>query len=427
MSDNRENKHNEEPHDSEEEKYSFLQETVKDEQRSKKGIMGNLCRLAGRGLIFGLAAGLAFYALRPWAMTHLGGEKVTIPLDQEETPVENETDTKDQEAQEEEIQYPDLTVEDYQEMNHALYQVALSAGKSVVEIYAVHRDEGWVNAGGQVVSGVIFWDNGADLLIAAPARIVKDAEALKATFSDNTTYNATLKKQDRNLGLAIIAIKRSDLSDSTRNQIQTAMLGNSNAVNRGDGVIVLGEQFGYAGGVGYGIISSTRNYRTVADGQYRLLDTDIAGSEKGSGILFNTAGEVIGICDQSELQRDGNLVSAYAISDIKEEIELLANGQGVPYIGVHGVVVTEKLAGEQGIPKGIYVREVEADSPAMQAGIQNGDVITEINKTDITGITGLHKQIAEAGTGTQIRIKGQRRGADGYVDVTFDVTVGSKE
>lgn len=65
MSDNRENKHNEEPHDSEEEKYSFLQETVKDEQRSKKGIMGNLCRLAGRGLIFGLAAGLAFLCPSP--------------------------------------------------------------------------------------------------------------------------------------------------------------------------------------------------------------------------------------------------------------------------------------------------------------------------------------------------------------------------
>ncbi len=39
-----------------------------------------------------LQRGLAFYALRPWAMTHLGGEKVTIPLDQEETWVENETD-----------------------------------------------------------------------------------------------------------------------------------------------------------------------------------------------------------------------------------------------------------------------------------------------------------------------------------------------
>ena len=60
MSDNRENKHNEEPHDSEEEKYSFLQETVKDEQRSKKGIMGNLCRLAGRGLILDLQQALRF-------------------------------------------------------------------------------------------------------------------------------------------------------------------------------------------------------------------------------------------------------------------------------------------------------------------------------------------------------------------------------
>ena len=429
MSDNREEKRNEEPHGSEEEKYSFLQETVKDEQRSKKGIMGNLCRLAGKGLIFGLTASLAFYALRPWAMAHLGGEKVTIPLDQEETPVEDETDTKDQEAQDEEIQYPDLTVEDYQEMNHALYQVASAAGKSVAEIRAVHKDEGWENAEEQeeAVSGVIFWDNGADILIAAPARIVKDAEALKVTFSDNNIYNAALKKQDRNLGLAVIAVKRSDLSDSTKNQIRAATLGNSNVVSRGDGVIILGEQFGYAGGIGYGIISSTRNYRSAADGQYRLLDTDIAGSNTGSGILFNTAGEVIGICDQSELQRDSSLVSAYAISDIKEEIELLANGQGVPYIGIHGVVVTEKIANEQEIPKGIYVREVEADSPAMQAGIQNGDVITAIDKTDIAGIAGFHKQITEAGTGTQIKVKGQRRGADGYVDVIFDVTIGSKE
>ena len=68
MSDNRENKHNEEPHDSEEEKYSFLQETVKDEQRSKKGIMGNLCRLAGRGLIFDVQTcdGKGFF-LQPFA------------------------------------------------------------------------------------------------------------------------------------------------------------------------------------------------------------------------------------------------------------------------------------------------------------------------------------------------------------------------
>lgn len=429
MSDNLEEKRSEEPHEGEAEQYSFLQETVKDEQRSKKGIMGDLCRLAGKGLIFGITASLAFYALRPWAMTHLGGEKVTIPIDQEEAPTEEDQDSQDQETTDEEIETPALTVKDYQELNEALYQVALEAEKSVTEVRAVHRDEEWEKSQEQTAgaAGVIFWDNGAEILIAAPAGIAKDAEALKVAFTDNNTYDAILKKQDRNLGLAIIAVKKADLSDGTRKQIKTATLGNSNMMSRGDGVIALGEQFGYTDGIGYGIISSTRNYKSAADGQYRLLDTDIAGTEKGSSILFNTSGEVIGISDQTETGREGNLVTAYAISDIKEEIELLANGQGVPYIGVHGVVVTEKVSEEQGIPKGIYVKEIEADSPAMQAGIQNGDVITQINKTDVASITGFHKKMAEAGTGTQIKVTGQRRGADGYVEVTFDVTIGSKE
>lgn len=429
MSDNREEKRSEEPQGSEAEAYSFLQETVKDEQRNKKGMIGNLCRLAGKGLVFGLTASLAFYALRPWAMTHLGGEKVTIPLDQEETPQEEVPDAQDQETADEEIKYPDLTIEDYQELNKALYQVAREAGKSVTQIRAVHQDEDWENSEEQIsgVTGVLFWDNNTELLIAAPARIVKDAEALKVTFTDNNTYNATLKKQDRNLGLAVIAVKKADLSDTTKKQIKTATLGNSNMMNQGDGVIALGEQFGYTDGIGYGIVSSSRNYKSAADGQFRLLNTDIAGTEKGSSILFNTAGEVVGIADQIETGLGSALVSAYAISDIKEEIELLANGQGVPYIGVHGIAVTEKISEEQGIPKGIYVKEVEADSPAMQAGIQNGDVITDMNRTEIAGITGYHKTMTEAGTGTQIKIKGQRRGADGYVEITFDVTIGSKE
>lgn len=429
MSDNREEKQNEEPHGGEVEQYSFLQETVKDEQKNKKGIIGDLCRLAGKGLIFGITASLAFYAFRPWIVTHLGGEKVTIPLDQEETPTEEEQTSQDQETADEEIETPALTIENYKELNKALYQVALEAGKSVTEVRAVHQDEEWEKSQEQTtgVAGVIFWDNGAEILIAAPAGIVKDAEALKVTFADNNTYDATLKRQDRNLGLAIVAVKKADLSDGTRKQIKTATLGNSNMMSRGDGVIALGEQFGYTGGIGYGIISSTRNYKFAADGQYRLIDTDIAGTEKGSSILFNTSGEVIGISDQTETGREGGLVTAYAISDIKEEIELLANGQGVPYIGVHGVVITEKVSEEQGIPKGIYVKEIEADSPAMQAGIQNGDVITQIDKTDVTSITGYHKKMTEAGSGAQIKVTGQRRGADGYVEVTFDVTIGSKE
>ena len=135
---------------------------------------------------------------------------------------------------------------------------------------------------------------------------------------------------------------------------------------------------------------------------------------------------MIGICDQSELQRDGNLVSAYAISDIKEEIELLANGQGVPYIGVHGVVVTEKLAGEQGIPKGIYVREVEADSPAMQAGIQNGDVIVKIGEKNILSMKEYENQLEALHQGDTVTVTVQRKSVNEYKELEYQVNVGAR-
>ncbi len=97
MSDNRENKHNEEPHDSEEEKYSFLQETVKDEQRSKKGIMGNLCRLAGRGLILDLQQACVLCP-SPMGDDTSGRREGNDSAGSGGNSVENETDTKNQDS-----------------------------------------------------------------------------------------------------------------------------------------------------------------------------------------------------------------------------------------------------------------------------------------------------------------------------------------
>ena len=410
-----------------EEKYSFLQETVKDEQVTGKDIWNEVWKTAGKGLIFGLAACLAFCALKPWASMHLGGNEVTIPQDEEEE--EEKQEPEADETEETSAVYPDLTVEDYREMNRSLYQVAIEAGKCVVEVGAVQDETVWENTKFNEVnsvSGIIVWDNGTEILVLSPAGILKDAKSLSVTFADNAKYEAVLKKKDWNLGLAVFAVDKSQLSDSTKNQIRMAVLGNSNIVNRGEGVITLGKQFGYAGGVGYGVIGSVRNRVSVADGEYRILTTDIAAAENGSGVLFNLNGEVIGIEDQ-KITGQSNLVTAYAISDIKESIELLSNGKGVPYLGIHGVEVTESISQEQGIPEGIYVKEVEVDSPAMQAGIQSGDVITSVNKTDIITISGYHKKLMEFNVDDEIRIKCQRQGASGYVEVSFDVTVGSKK
>ena len=119
-------------------------------------------------------------------------------------------------------------------------------------------------------------------------------------------------------------------------------------------------------------------------------------------------------------------MTAYGISDLKDALELLSNNQAVPYIGVYGVTVTEELTSGQGIPSGVYVREVAADSPAMAAGIQSGDVITQVDGSKVTTLSGYSSALMQLAEGDEIRIRGQRQGTGGYVDITFRVTVGSK-
>lgn len=406
-----------------EEKYSFLQETWKDEQMRSKRIVGHIFRLAAKGIIFGVFASLAFSAIQPWAEAFFARETdvVTIPEDEEPEITDTQEDGTEQE----------FSVANYREMSSALTDVAKEASKSVVVIEAV-KDESSLETLGEAsvsVSGVIVWKNQAEVLIASPSRIMDEGNGtVQVTFNDGRTYEAKLKKQDKNSGLSIISVTTPVLSQSTKNHIQAAVLGNSNVVKKGMPVIALGNQFGYSGGSGYGIISTVNNYHAIADRSYRLLTTDITAAESGSEILFNTEGEVIGIGDQIVTGEESKtLVTGYAISGIKEVLELLSNGNGVPYLGIHGVEITEELAETQGIPRGLYVKGIEADSPAMQAGIQNGDIIVALGDAQVKTLYGFGKELERYKVGEQINLVVQRQGAEAYAEIAFEVMIGSKE
>lgn len=412
-----------EKEEKDEESYSFLQETFKDEQKKPGRIVGGLFKTAVKGLVFGVVACVAFAVCRPWAESAFTKkqEKVTIPGDEEEDMAEE----PEQEAEEQK----EFTVENYREMQKSLTEVATEAEKCVVtvEMSKEHTDLESQEEQSSV-SGVIIWKSWSEILIAAPARILEGEGNISVVFCDHRSYAASLKKEDKNSQLAIFSVGTSSVKDVTKNQIKEAVLGNSNLMGKGMPVITLGNQFGYVDGSGYGIISSTGNYISSADRQYRLLTTDISAADNGSSILFNIDGEVIGIADQVVTGRESrNLVTGYAISGIKEIIELLSNGNGVPYLGIWGVEVTEEIAETQGIPRGVYVKEIEADSPAMDAGIQNGDVIVKMAGKDIQTLYEYQNQLSKRKTGEEIKMTIQRMGTEEYVEVPFKVTVGNKE
>lgn len=414
-----------------EESFSFLQEKIKPKAISREKIMIQFVKIAVYGLVFGIFACCGFFALKPWAENqfHRDTEKVTIQEDEAQDS-QDSGDSAD-ETQEAEAQAVELTLDadSYKEMMRSLYDVAKEADKSVVSVRA-SEDAEWMNADGRKisVSGLVAADNGRQILILADNSVCGDAAGWIVMFADQSEYPASLVKQDKNTGLAVFGVDRSSISSSTWNSIEIAVLGNSGIVSRGDVVIALGNMFGYDGGLGYGVVSSKEQEAVFSDGWYHVISTDISAASKGTGILLNQKGEVLGLIRGGILNEAENYTAnALGISDLKSVMELLLNGESVPYIGIQGIPVTDEISEQQGIPVGLYVTKVAEDSPAMAAGIQNGDVLQEVDGNNVSGTASYEKAVLSCTVGDSIKIKGQRRGAGGYVDVDFTVMVGSRE
>ena len=278
------------------------------------------------------------------------------------------------------------------------------------------------------MAGVIIADNGQELLILGKKAPDRMSGELKITFADDEQYDATVKQKDGNLDMAVYAVSKDVIADSTWAKIETATLGSSNIVMPGDTVIVLGRTYGNDNRMSYGLLEGDKSYAEYADGQYGVLHTDIIGTEEESGVILNMDGEVIGIVSPSLTKEAVDMhIAGFAVSDIKNVIELLSNGVGVPYTGMRAVDLTEDMQ-EQGFPKGISVKEVEADSPAMAAGIQSGDIITEVDGVEVGTYAMYHNTLMKKGIGSKIELKGCRQGAGGeYVDIDFTVTVGTRD
>lgn len=405
--------------------YSFLQEVIKDEVGGTGKRKKRILRKVGVGIFIGLVACFTFSVFKPWVESRISGnpDEVTIPRDTKQT-AENEADRsgKDGNGQKK---------DNYSKSVKSLSDVAKKGKRSVVSLLvltgATIGNKEFVSES-QSVSGVLIADNGQELLILGPTMEVGETQQIQATFCDGKKYQVTEKKSDANLELTIYAVKESQLEEKTAKSIRLAALGSSYEVKKGDTTVLLGMLFGQGDAVGYGVLRSSTEKAERADGTYHILGAELAGFTGGSGIMFNRQGEVIGIiCDAAGEDAKEELMHAYAISDIKDVMQFLANGESVPYIGIHATDVSENIAEDRGIPRGIYVDKVEADSPAMRAGIQSGDILTAIGGTDIENFEQYHELLMEEKEGTHLLIKGYRRGAkDQYVAVHFNATVGNK-
>ena len=277
------------------------------------------------------------------------------------------------------------------------------------------------------VSGVIVADNGKELLILANINSIKDADSIKIAFADGQEYPASMKKKDNNTGLAVISISKSIIQSSTLEVAKAAVLGTSGSSLSGSPIIALGRPMGTEDSICYGNITSVGNAIKLPDSNYKYMTTDIYGSVNASGVLINLNGQIVGIIDMSHNSSDlKNLISAVGITELKKVVESLSNDSDIAYFGVYGTDVTQEANSKMGVPFGAYITEIDMDSPAMDGGIQSGDVITKLDGTEINSYQELVKELLLREPGSEIKMELMRHGPDGYRELELSAVLGLK-
>lgn len=427
----------------------FMKETIKQRPLNRRKLVRRTLLTAAMAVIFGMVACFTFLLLEPVISNKLYPEEEPeiiefVEESREDEILPEDMIVDDSQMQPEPTQPPALEdeqiaqvlsemklgVEDYLSLFAGIREVAREVRKSIVTVVGVTPDVGWLdneyeNEG--AVSGIVVADNGIELLILADVSSIEDAQSLEVAFQDGEIYQATLMKKDNNTGLAVISIAKTKIKSTTLEMAVAANLGTSGSSLVGIPVIALGRPMGTEGSLCYGNITSTGNVIRLPDSNYKLMTTDIYGSRSASGVLINLRGQVVGIIDMSKNSPDlSNLISAVGISDLKKLVESLSNDKDIAYFGVYGADVTESANEELGVPLGAYITEIDMDSPAMNAGIQSGDVILKWNDMEIESYQDLVSTLLLEEPEKTVSITLMRQGPEGYTEMETTAVLGLK-
>jgi len=417
------------------EEYEIIRERIKTRPINQKKLFRRTMITVAMAVIFGVFACITFLVLEPVFSNLLTPEEeatandVVIPLEEEET-LPQDMLLEDEEVDRtpiiirEEVGSNTTAIQDYSNLYNEMYDLVGSVKKSLVTVTGVSQDVDWFNNEYEkkgVTTGFIVASNNIELLILTESRVITDSENINITFFNGYITEGTVKGTDRNTGLAVISVPKTKLTKVLLDEKLIAQLGTSRTSRLlAAPVIAMGRPLGNIDSVEYGMVTSKNNIMHLADNNYEILTTDLHGNEFSSGVLINMSGEIVGFIYQNSPFSDDTTISALGITDIKKTIERMSNGKSRAYLGVMGTdVIFDAI--NQGMPAGAYITGIDMDSPAMKAGIQNGDVVTQVDGYDITTFSVLTEAILLHEPGDIISITIRRLSGEEYRDVTIEV------
>ena len=408
-------------------------------------------------VIFGLVAAVVFQAANFAADRFLNTGKSSVQIKTTDSVDLQETASDDSTA--------DKVLSDSE--NGTVAAVAQASMPSVVAITTVSVQEipsffGYSSRqykSASTGSGIIVGDNDDELLIATNNHVVDGATTLSVCFigddvanaetetvnaGDNGDLNvedavsAKIKGTDADNDLAVVAVKKSDIPEDTLNQIKIAQIGSSDDLAVGQQVVAIGNALGYGQSVTSGWISALNRTISTDDGTNStgLIQTDAAINPGNSGgALLNMKGELIGINSakyaDSAVEGMGYAIPISKAKPILEELMNRETREKVDnskkgYLGVSLANLTTEAIEMYNMPTGAFVRSVEDDSPAQEAGICKGDIIVKFDGQKVSDGDDLLDKLQYYKSGEKIEAVIARATNGEYEENTIELTLGTR-
>ncbi len=248
-------------------------------------------------------------------------------------------------------------------------------------------------------SGFIIRPDG---YILTNEHVVRDAQTLKVTLYGGKKYDGRVVGTDPQTDLAVVKIDGKNLP--------AVEMGDSNALEPGEWVVAIGNPYGFHDTVTAGIISALGRSLEDPNQSGNLIQTDAAINPGNSGgPLVDLNGKVIGI-NEAIIANAQGLGFAIPINLAKSIAEdLIKKGKverpATPWLGVGLVEINDRIAEYYGLPnrEGAII-QVFSDSPAAKAGLQDGDIIKEVNRKKIKTPQDVIDIVKDLKVGQQIEV-----------------------
>jgi len=275
-------------------------------------------------------------------------------------------------------------------------------------------------------SGVIVDPSG---IIVTNSHVVNGATDVKVAIQDGHQYDVDVLINDSKTDLAVLKIR-----DPKGKTFPTLSFADSDKLQVGDLVLAVGNPFGVGQTVTSGIVSALARTGVESSDYEAFIQTDAAINPGNSGgALVNLQGQLVGINTAIFTQSGGSVGIGFAIpANMAETVANAAEHGGklvFAWLGAQLQEVTPDIANSLNLdsPRGAMVTDVAKGSPADQAGLKSGDVITAIDGIPVDQPQGLNYRIATKTIGSDATLAYVRGGAAAQATVKLEPAPGGTD